>query len=142
MMSKFCNDEQEIEIHDTLAIETQQALLNELIYLVGGLENVIEIWSVKVDNSITMKHHILLLKNQSHICSCLMVIQQGIVCRHYFKVMLMMDIAKFHIRLIPLRWYYEDINVSNKLFLRADKFYEEKLIEETASPITYLCAFS
>ncbi|CAG8599131.1 1232_t:CDS:2 [Cetraspora pellucida] len=38
--------------------------------------------------------------------------------------------------------YYEDIDVSNELFLRADKFYEEKLIEEMASPITYLCTFS
>ncbi|CAG8772016.1 35288_t:CDS:2, partial [Gigaspora margarita] len=45
-----CNDEQEIEICDTSAIKAQQILLNELIYLVGGLSNVIEVWSVKVAN--------------------------------------------------------------------------------------------
>ncbi|CAG8448312.1 8039_t:CDS:2 [Cetraspora pellucida] len=98
-------------------IQFSDCVLNDVTHKTncyGRLENVIEIWSVKVGNSITMKHHILLLKNQSHICSCLMVIQQDIVY----------------------------IDVSNELFLRADKFYEEKLIKEMASPITYLCAFS
>ncbi|CAG8593463.1 2712_t:CDS:2, partial [Cetraspora pellucida] len=47
-VKRFCNNEQEIEIHDASVIEMQQALLSELIYLVKGLENVIKIWSVKV----------------------------------------------------------------------------------------------
>ncbi|CAG8825115.1 40019_t:CDS:2, partial [Gigaspora margarita] len=46
---KHCHDRQEIEIHDALLVETQQILLIELIYLVEGMDNIIEVWSVKVE---------------------------------------------------------------------------------------------
>ncbi|CAG8567947.1 8181_t:CDS:2 [Cetraspora pellucida] len=54
-----------------------------------------------------------------------------------------MNIAKFHIQLISSYWYYKKIDISNDLFLKANKFYNEKnLVEETASSITYLYVFS
>ncbi|CAG8574967.1 5859_t:CDS:2 [Cetraspora pellucida] len=65
-----------------------------------------------------------------------------IICRHYFRIMLTTDNAKFHIWLILSRWYYDNADMSKEPFLKADKFYEEILIEETAFPISYLCAFN
>ncbi|CAG8787051.1 3922_t:CDS:2, partial [Racocetra fulgida] len=57
---------------------------------------------------------------------------------HYFKVILMTDNAKFYIQFIPSHWYNDSIDVSKEPFLNADKFYEEKSIEETVSPTPYL----
>src|SRR6185369_3804348 len=101
--------------------ENQQATIRQLITFVG-LDNVGEIWSVTVENSLKTKHYVLLLQNSAHICSCLTIIQQGIVCRHYFQVMLATSKAKFHIRLIPSRWYKNDPNMTTQPFLVADKF--------------------
>ncbi|CAG8814505.1 25909_t:CDS:2, partial [Gigaspora margarita] len=76
-IERHCHNEQENETYDTSLVEMQQILLNELIYLVGGMDNITNIWSVKVES-----------------------------------------------------------------FMNADKFYEEKSIEETGSPTAYLCAFN
>ena len=84
--------------------ESPQATINQLLEA-SGHSNVKEIWAVKVKNSQTAKHHIVLLKNNVHICSCLTIIRNRIVCRHYFQVMLNTCEARFHVRLILSRWY-------------------------------------
>jgi len=83
-------------------IEDQRATIKQLVAYVG-LDNVKDIWSVTIGNSLKAKHYVLLLQNFAHLCSCLTIIRQGIVCRHYFQVMLATSDAKFHIRLIPSR---------------------------------------
>ena len=97
-----------------------------------------EIWVVRVGNSLIAKHYVILLKNNAHIYSCLMIIQKGIVCRHYFQIMLNTCKARFHIRLIPSRWYQKDKDASHESFIVADKFRDTNTIQE--SNITYLCA--
>src|SRR2546430_17590505 len=49
--------------------------------------------------------HIILLDDGSHLCTCLWLINRGIVCRHFFRVMSYSINAQFHISLIPQRWY-------------------------------------
>ena len=49
--------------------------------------------------------HIVLLDDGSHLCTCLWLINRGIVCRHFFRVMSYSIHAQFHISLIPQRWY-------------------------------------
>ncbi|CAG8519037.1 918_t:CDS:2 [Cetraspora pellucida] len=56
--------------------------------------------------------------------------------------MLTTDNAKFHIRLIPSCWYYDNADMSKEPFLKADKFYEKILTEKTVFPISYLYAFN
>src|SRR5437763_14185640 len=34
---------------------------------------------------------------------------KGIICRHFWHVMLYSNEAKFHISIIPIRWYRDDI---------------------------------
>ena len=91
---------------------------------VCGSNNIKEIWAIEVGNSLKAKHHVILLKNDAHICSCLMVIRKGIVCRHYLRVMLNTCEARFHIRLIPSRWYQKDKDASHEPFVVADKFHD------------------
>ena len=84
------------------------------------------------------KNYVILLKNNVHICFCLMVIQKKIVCRYYLQVMLNTCEAKFHIRLIPSRQYQKDKDASYESFIVADKFYDTNMIQE--SNIIYLSA--
>src|SRR6266498_805784 len=95
------NDNENLEDN---GVENLQTTINQLLEVVGHA-NIKEIWAVKVGNSLTTKHYVILLKNGSHICSCLSIIQRGIICRHYFQVMLNTSKARFYIRLIPSRWY-------------------------------------
>jgi hypothetical protein len=49
--------------------------------------------------------------------------------------------AKFHIRLIPSRWYQEDKDASHEQFIIADKFHDGisiNAIQEIG--VGYLCA--
>ena len=88
--------------YDEECAENPQATIDQLLEI-GGHDNVKEIWEIMVGNSLKAKHYVVLLKNEAHLCSCLMAIQKGIVCRHYFQIMLNTNKAKFHIRLILSR---------------------------------------
>ena len=72
-----------------------KATLRKMINFIGS-HNVREIWTVHIGNSLDVKHFILLLRNQGYLCSCLSILQCGIVCRHYFQVMLTSKMAFFH----------------------------------------------
>src|SRR5579859_1570564 len=109
------------ESYEEESADSPQATIEQLVEI-GGRDNIKEIWEVKVGNSLKGKHHVVLLKNGAHLCSCLTIIRKGIVCRHYFQVMLCTQEARFHIRLIPSRWYQENKDVANEPFVVADKF--------------------
>ena len=129
------------ESHDECA-ENPLATIDQLVE-VSGHDNIKEIWEVKVGNSLTAKHHVVLLKNDSHICSCLMVIQKGIVCRHYLQVMLNTCEARFHIRLIPSRWYQNNEDASREPFIVAEKFRDGRSTDEIQeSNVSYLCVIN
>jgi len=36
-------------------------------------------------------------------------ITKGIICRHFWRVMLYSSVARFHISIIPIRWYKDEI---------------------------------
>src|SRR6266487_6803005 len=88
-------------------------------------DQISSMWAVNVENKLVEKHFVILLTNGSHYCSCLSLINRGIVCRHYFQIMLRSPTAKFHLRLIPSRWYYKDKDPSKEPFLVASKFEAE-----------------
>jgi len=119
--------------------ESPQATIDQLIE-VSGCDNIKEIWGIEVGNSSKIKHYVVLLKNDAHICSCLMAIRKGIICRHYFQIMLNTCEAKFHIRLIPSRWYQEDKDASYEKFIIADKFRDSISINTVQEiDVGYLC---
>ena len=59
--------------NEDLNIDDLQAMLDQMINYVG-LYNIKEIWNISIRNVMKIKHHVLLLKNQSHICFCLIII--------------------------------------------------------------------
>ncbi|RHZ82619.1 hypothetical protein Glove_107g2 [Diversispora epigaea] len=103
-------------------------------------EQISSMWAVSVGNKLMEKHFIILLTNGSHYCSCLSLINRGIVCRHYFQIMLRSSLAKFHLRLIPSRWYYKNKDPSKEPFLVANKFEDENAPIIPESNIPFLAA--
>src|SRR5437868_7241835 len=53
------------------------------------------------------KHFVIISDNANHLCTCMLLVSKGLVCRHFFSVMTNSDEAMFHIRLIPDQWYNE-----------------------------------
>ncbi|CAG8832972.1 23160_t:CDS:2, partial [Gigaspora margarita] len=124
-------------------IENPKATLQQLLEIIEP-DNINEIWEIKIEISLVTKHYVVLLKNDSHFCSCLTIVQQDIICQHYFQVMLSNKKTKFHIQMIPSRWYQKDKNASFEPFVIADKYHNNNetynIQQENDKLMTYLCA--
>lgn len=57
----------------------------------------------------------ILLNEGTHLCTCLLLINKGLICRHFFRVGTYSQHATFHISMIPNRWYL-DINIQSNNF--------------------------
>ena len=65
-----------------------------------------EVWDVSFINA--PKHHfVLILDGGIHFCTCMLLGTLGVVCRHYWRVLLESTIATFHITIVPKRWYHD-----------------------------------
>ncbi|RIB20240.1 hypothetical protein C2G38_2304707 [Gigaspora rosea] len=49
--------------------------------------------------------YVIVVNTISFLCSCLKSISRGIICHHYFRVIMNSKTAAFHISMIPPRWY-------------------------------------
>jgi hypothetical protein len=69
-----------------------------------------EIWKVTDMRPENKKyiHFIIVVDPLSYLCSCMSNISRGIICRHYFRVMMISTVAGFQIQMIPSRWYIDD----------------------------------
>jgi len=68
--------------------------------------NVQQVWKVTRHRGQNSEpQYVILLNDGSHLCTCLWLINRGIICRHFFRVMSYSKNAQFHISLIPQRWY-------------------------------------
>lgn len=57
----------------------------------------------------TSYQHIVILNDGTHLCTCLLLVSKGIVCRHYFKLMIENPNALFHLMLMPMRWLKDEV---------------------------------
>jgi hypothetical protein len=80
---------------------------------------IISIYEVYKQLDFKKKHtnHVLLLQDKSYLCTCLLLQNSGIACRHFFKVMQYDRQCTYHIKLIPRRWYKEKFQDDPKLDL-------------------------
>ena len=67
-------------------------------------ESIKEVWRVVPYMAVNSYQHIVLLNDGTHLCTCLLLVSHGIVCRHYFKLMVENSNALFHVMLMPKRW--------------------------------------
>ncbi|RIB04687.1 hypothetical protein C2G38_2048232 [Gigaspora rosea] len=80
--------------------------LIELTELVDGIDvnDIKEIWMVShIDQQ--KRHFIVLFGDAGHLCTCLTLVNRGIVCRHFFSILLESEVAWFHIGILAKRWF-------------------------------------
>ncbi|PKK59057.1 hypothetical protein RhiirC2_871376 [Rhizophagus irregularis] len=100
----------------TIAIFIEDKYEDKKIFLKNllqefNIDDIREIWKVEslLARSPTSCQYVVILKNGWHACTCLLLANSGVICRHYFKVMMESNFAKFHINMIPKRWYKEHL---------------------------------
>src|ERR1700722_13023343 len=82
-----------------------QSLFSSLVENIP-YDNIQQVWKVtRHRGQKSEPQYIIILDDGSHLCTCLWLINRGIVCRHFFRVMSYSVNAQFHISLIPQRWY-------------------------------------
>lgn len=87
-------------------LDTRQILFRSLIRNIP-LEAIVEVWNVRATRTQTMGHYVILLDEGTHLCTCLLLINKGLVCRHFLRVGTYSRYATFHISMIPNRWYLD-----------------------------------
>ncbi|CAG8763649.1 19360_t:CDS:2, partial [Rhizophagus irregularis] len=65
----------------------------------------IQVDTTQISLSNSTSHFVILLYDQGHICTCLMILNRGLVCRYFFQVMISSQQAQFSILLIKRRWF-------------------------------------
>jgi hypothetical protein len=122
--------------------DERKACLKSIFHHVNQ-EEIKEVWGISVQNTQKFKHFILLMNNSAHLCSCLASVTRGIVCRHYFSLMMHTHTAMFHIQLIRSRWYKNhELDGKHEPFVFAAKFQTTELPKqpEINQGIFYLTA--
>ena len=89
------------------ADEDRELNLKSLISLVDP-NDILEIWKISRYNYSKSYQHIILLSTGEYFCTCFMLVTHGIICRHFFKVFVESSKARFHLMLIPRRWYKDE----------------------------------
>lgn len=94
------------------------------------------------------QHFIVLYSNIGHLCTCLTLINRGLVFCHFFALMLSSPNAKFHIALISQCWYTDilimegsSMQLSKPVILPAisnDEFGTFEYVMETETDLLFL----
>lgn len=116
----------------------------KLIFTINHInqEEIKEVWGVSIQNTQKFKHFILLMNNSAHLCLYLAIITRGIVCHHYFSLMMHTHAVTFHIWLIRKRWYKNpELNGKNEPFVYTVKFQNTELPKQLKNQeVPYLIA--
>jgi len=86
--------------------DVKQILLKSMIVEVGE-KNIQEVWKITdmmIIDPISFFYSCI-TNITSYLCSCMSNITRGIVCRHYFRIMMTSAVAGFQIQMVPPRWY-------------------------------------
>src|SRR5579862_9295397 len=95
--------------------DTQQILFQSLIKTIPP-EAIIEVCHVRATRTKEIGHYVILLDEETHLCTCLLLINKGLVCHYFFHVGTYSWHATFHISIIPNRWYLDtNIHPNNLL---------------------------
>src|SRR5205823_1868232 len=89
-------------------------------------------------NNTASVNYVALFQDQSHVCTFLLLFSEGLVCRHFFQIMLHTQSAKFSINLIMSRWYKKGMDTNNILFDSSGMSDQANSIGSSMSGIQHL----
>jgi hypothetical protein len=77
--------------------------------------------------------YVVLMKDRGFVCTCLTLQNVGIVCRHFFYLMQQIPDCKYHISLIPRRWFHSKHQGLMDSDLKVQPFLSSEFQKDTAS---------
>ncbi|PKC53438.1 hypothetical protein RhiirA1_404320, partial [Rhizophagus irregularis] len=90
-------------------VDEPQTTLKALLIDMDTLK-IVETWKICRVGGLSHKDNLVVLFDDgTHLCTCVETITKGIVCQHFWRVMLYSNMAKFHISIIPIRLYKDEI---------------------------------
>jgi len=95
------NNERKIDTIDVRSFSLQE-LLSE------SEEQPLEIWKLNHYKS-KKNQYIVIFADGSYVCTCMLLSNRGIVCRHFFEILKKSKFLKFHISVIARRWFKEEL---------------------------------
>lgn len=83
-----------------------QIRLRELLIDIDEKE-IQEIWELNyiAASSSTKPHYVVILGDMTLLCTCMYIINQGMPCRHQYRILLQSNKAIFHMGFIHTRWF-------------------------------------
>jgi hypothetical protein len=87
--------------------DVPQIKLRELLSNIDKNE-IQELWEVHyitITSSTARPHYVAILADSTSLCTCMYVINQGMPCRHQYRILLQSDKAVFHMGFIHTRWF-------------------------------------
>ncbi|GBC53877.1 protein FAR1-RELATED SEQUENCE 5-like [Rhizophagus irregularis DAOM 181602=DAOM 197198] len=88
--------------------DVPQIRLKELL---SGIlsDNIQELWKVSsivpASDKPFRPHYVIILKDSSSLCICMYIINQEMLCRHQYRILIQLEKAVFHLSLIHGRWF-------------------------------------
>ncbi|CAB4425442.1 unnamed protein product [Rhizophagus irregularis] len=97
------------------AEDNYESVLSNLASLITYIdqESIHEVWHVSTIEQ-NKEHFVVVYGNANHLCTCIYLVIRGIVCRHFFSMMLASNKAMFHVGLISNQWYIDITHESQK----------------------------
>ena len=104
------NDEGNFNGISEYSYDIPQIRLRDLLNDISN-SNITELWEVSYIASKTSKpHYVVILKDSTMLCTCMFIINQGMICRHQFRTLIQSDNAMFHISHIHTRWFNSNLD--------------------------------
>src|ERR1043165_9979961 len=88
-------------IYDRLQIKLRELLLDI------DHKKIQEIWEVSyiAASSTSKPHYVVVLEDMTLLCTCMYIINQGMPCRHQYRILLQSNKAICHMGFIHTRWF-------------------------------------
>ncbi|KAF0348556.1 protein far1-related sequence 5-like [Gigaspora margarita] len=100
-------------LYSLYTMDMSQVALKSVIER-ADLVHIKEVWEVQhMSTNSTSTNYVVLLKDHLHICIWLLLFSEGIVCQHFFQIMLKSNNAIFSVSLIKSYWYQRNTGLDN-----------------------------
>ncbi|RHZ83105.1 hypothetical protein Glove_99g260 [Diversispora epigaea] len=126
----YCTIMEIVELSDDKQTEkgydTQQIHLSSLLEDLPP-KDIIITYKVQRRNCVHV-NFVIILTDRSHLCTCMLLINFGLICRHFWHIFAIDSNAFFHVTLIPRRWYnnekIQDLHLDEQPYIKRRDYGE------------------
>ena len=73
-----------------IGLREQEQDIRQVLFksLIEGItkEMVLEVWHIRATGTSGIGHYVVLLNDGIHLCTCFLLINKGLICRHFFCI--------------------------------------------------------